>query len=291
MKTKKNSARLSFIFSMCIFGTIGIFVRFIPLPSSVIALSRGITGTLFLLIFVKLKKIALSPETVKRRLAPLCITGGLIGANWILLFESYRYTSIATATLCYYMAPIFIILASPLVLREKLTWKKLLCVLAALFGMFFVSGAAESGPLPSGALKGIALGIGAAAFYACVILLNKKLSDVPAYDRTIVQLASSSAVILPYVLLTENIARLHASPGALLLLLCVGIIHTGLAYAIYFGSMTTLKAQTAALLSYVDPVVALILSALVLNERISLQNILGAALILGSTLISELTDK
>ena len=284
------NATFKLTLSMIIFGTIGIFRRYIPLPSSLVAMTRGLTGMLFLLLVMVLRKRGMNRAAVRKRLGMLCLSGAAIGVNWILLFEAYNYTSVATATLCYYLAPMFVILASPLVVGERLTAKKLICVLAALLGMVFVSGVLEAGG-GSSDLKGVLLGLGAAVLYASVVLMNKQLGDVPAYDRTIVQLGSSAAVLLPYVLLTENLGTLSFTPGTIALLLVVGVVHTGIAYALYFGSLMQLKAQTAAILSYIDPVVAVLLSALVLREHMSLLSGLGAVLVLGAAVVSELPSR
>lgn len=275
--------------SMIIFGTIGIFRRLIPLSSGLVAMSRGLIGVLFLLLVMRLRGDGMDRAAVRRKLPLLCLSGAAIGVNWILLFEAYNYTSVATATLCYYLAPMFVILASPLVLREKLTLRKLACVSAALLGMVFVSGVLEASG--GAGLKGVLLGLGAAVLYASVVLMNKQLGDVPAYDRTIVQLGSSAAVLLPYVLLVEEVSIEAFTPGVIALLLVVGIVHTGIAYALYFGSLMQLKAQTAAILSYIDPVVAVLLSALVLREHMSLLSSLGAVLVLGAAVISELPNR
>ena len=284
------NATFKLTLSMVIFGTIGIFRRYIPLPSSLVAMTRGLIGMLFLLLVMVLRKRGMNRTAVRRKFAMLCLSGAAIGVNWILLFEAYNYTSVATATLCYYLAPMFVILASPLVVGERLTAKKMICVLAALLGMVFVSGVLEAGG-GSSDLKGVLLGLGAAVLYASVVLMNKQLGDVPAYDRTIVQLGSSAAVLLPYVLLTEDIGALTFTPGTIGLLLVVGVVHTGMAYAMYFGSLMQLKAQTAAILSYIDPVVAVLLSALVLREHMSLLSGLGAILVLGAAVVSELPSR
>lgn len=284
------NATFKLTLSMVIFGTIGVFRRYIPLPSSLVAMTRGLIGMLFLLLVMVLRKRGMNRAAVRRKLGLLCLSGAAIGVNWILLFEAYNYTSVATATLCYYLAPMFVIPASPLVVGERLTAKKLICVLTALLGMVFVSGVLESGG-GSSDLKGVLLGLGAAVLYASVVLMNKQLGDVPAYDRTIVQLGSSAAVLLPYVLLTEDMGALTFTPGTIGLLLVVGIVHTGIAYALYFGSLMQLKAQTAAILSYIDPVVAVLLSALVLREHMSLLSGLGAVLVLGAAVFSELPSR
>ena len=286
-----NKSKLSLILSMFIFGTIGIFRRFIPLPSSILAMARGAIGVVFLLIFMALKKEKLNFKEIKDKIILLCISGVLIGFNWILLFEAYNYTTVATATLCYYMAPVFVIIASPFLFKEKLTFKKIICVIVALVGMVLVSGVIETGFSGVGEFKGVLLGLGAAALYASVVLMNKKTAGVPIYTKTVIQLGSAAIVLLPYTLLTENFAELTFEPLTIIMLLVVGVVHTGWSYALYFGSMDNLKAQTVAIFSYIDPVVAIILSALILNEEMSIFGIIGAVLVLGSTMISEITIK
>ncbi len=288
-----NRAKLELIASMFIFGTIGIFVRYIPLPSNMIALVRGFIGAFFVLLFVYIKKSRLDFQMIRKHFFMLFLSGVFIGINWILLFEAYRYTTIAIATLCYYMQPIFVILASPFLLKEKLTIKKLLCVAVALFGMVFVSGVTENGIPAVSEVKGILYGLGAAFFYAAVVLMNKKTAEISAYDRTITQLGTGAVVLTPYVILTQNIVQSASfmTPLLWILLLFVGLVHTGVAYALYFSSMKDLKAQTIAIFSYIDPIVAILLSALFLKEKISFFGILGAILVLGSTFISEMPEK
>jgi len=288
-----NKAKLELIASMFIFGTIGIFVRHIPLPSSMIALVRGFVGAFFVLLFVYLKKSKLDKTAIKKNFVMLALSGAFIGINWILLFESYNYTTVATATLCYYMQPIFVILASPILLKEKLTLKKVVCVAVALIGMVFVSGVLQTGIPALSEAKGILYGLGAACFYATVVLMNKKITDISAYDKTIMQLGMGAIVLSPYVMLTQDFstATLSMTPSLWALLLFVGLVHTGVAYALYFDSMKDLKAQTLAIFSYIDPIVAIILSALLLKESMGLYGVIGAVLVLGSTFISEMPEK
>ena len=281
-------AKRDLIFSVSVFGTIGIFVRWIGLPSSVIALVRGAVGAAFLLLLAHFRHAPIDRAALCRRWQLLLLSAAMMSFNWITLFEAYRYTTVATATLCYYMAPIFVTLISPVLLKERLTARKLLCVFLALAGMVFVSGVPQSGlPGPSEA-KGILLALCSAALYAGVILINKYLADVPAYDRTLLQLACAAAVMIPYILLTEDLSAMSVTPLGAVLLLIVAVFHTGWCYALYFGSMTVLSAQTVALFSYIDPIVAILLSALLLREPLGWSGILGAALVLGSTLVSEL---
>ena len=288
---KETNAKVSLILAMTIFGTIGIFRKYIPLSSGIVACARGILGVAFLLIFIKIKKLPMNWKMIKKYLKILLISGGFIGLNWVLLFESYRYTSVAVATLCYYMAPIFVMIVSPFLLKEKLTVKKAICVLIALLGMVFVSGVLDGGISGAFELKGILFGLGAAALYASVVMMNQRLSEVPTYDKTIMQLGAAAAVLVPYILAVEDLSAVTITPLIIIMLLIVGVVHTGIAYALYFGSMNGLKAQTVALFSYIDPIVAIILSALFLKEPMTVYSGIGAVLVLGATMISELLEK
>ena len=288
-----NKAKLQLITSMFIFGTIGIFVRYVPLPSSVLALVRGFVGSIFVFLFLMLRKSSISKDAIRKNLKMLIFSGIALGVNWILLFEAYRYTTVATATLCYYLAPIFVIMVSPVLLKERLSMKQMICVAFALLGMVFVSGVLETGIPALSEAKGVLYGLGAAVFYATVILMNKKITEISAYDKTIMQLGTAAVVLLPYILLTEPLGELIAllTPFSVGMLLFVGIVHTGVAYVLYFGSMKDLNAHTIAIFSYVDPIVAILLSALFLKEAMGLHGVIGAVLVLGSTFISELPEK
>lgn len=281
---------LAIISAMLIFGTLGIFRRYIPLSSAMLALFRGLLGSAFLLILVFAKGGRLQKLT-GRTLLLLAVTGAIMGLNWMLLFEAYNYTSVATATMCYYMQPTIVILLSPLVFRERLTPKKLFCAVAAIIGMVFVSGILSGNGFQTQDIKGILFGLGAAALYSAVVILNKKVVVEDVYEKSIIQLAAAAVILIPYLLLTEDISQIELTGTAVGMVLLVGIVHTGIAYALYFGSMKNLKAQSIAVMSYIDPVFALFLSAIVLHEKMSVFGMVGAILIIGSAIVSEVTGE
>lgn len=289
MKNTVARARIKLVSSMCIFGTIGLLRRALPVPSGFLAMLRGLLGSLSLLLWVLLRGGRLSREAVHANLPRLLLSGVLMGFNWILLFEAYRYTTIAVATLCYYMAPLFTLAAAPLVLKERLTLRKALCLTVALLGMVSVSGVARAGFSGTAEWRGAALALAAAVLYATIVLMNKQMRGIGAYDRTIVQLGVAGAVLIPYVAFAEkSLAAVVFTPAVIAFLLVAGLIHTGLAYALYFSSVDFLPAHTLALMSYLDPVVAVLLSALVFREPMTFSEILGAVLILCSAIIAEL---
>lgn len=277
---------VALIGSMLIFGTLGVVRRYVPLSSAMLALCRGALGSVFLLIFVLVRGGKLKLPERKATLW-LVLTGAIMGLNWMLLFEAYSYTTVAAATMCYYMQPTIVILLSPLVFRERLSGRKLACAAAAIVGMLFVSGVLSGGTGQVRDIRGILFGLGAAALYAAVIILNKKVVVEDIYAKTVIQLAGAALVMIPYVLLTEGVPELTLTAADIGMVLLVGIVHTGITYALYFGSMQRLKAQTVAVMSYIDPVFALLLSAAVLHESLTPLGILGAVLIIGSAVISE----
>lgn len=278
-----SKGKLMNLSAMAIFGTIGVFVRHIPLPSSLIALARASVGLVFLILVLAVNRQRPDFCGIRRHFPALLLGGVLLGANWIALFESYRRTCVAVATVCYYMAPILVLLAAPVLLHERLSLRQGCCAGTAMLGMILVSAPWEA----DASLSGIAFGLLAAALYAGVILCNRHLTGLPPFDTTLVQLMASAAVLTPYVLLNENLAALAPAPGVLALLLVVGVVHTGLAYTLYFGSIPLLPARTVALYSYLDPVLAVLLSAAVLGEPLSPGGIAGVILVLSATALGE----
>lgn len=285
---KQEKEKMKLTAAMGIFGTIGIVRKYIPYPSAAVALARGAIGALVLLLVRIYKKEKLPMAAIRKNGIYLGFSGALLGINWIFLFEAYRYTSVSVATVCYYMAPVFILLLSPFFLKERLTRKKWICALLAVGGMVLASGVFESGFY---GLKGVLLGLGAAAMYTAVVILNKKIQGLSANDRTAIQLSASALTLLPYVLLTVKPEEVPFQRRAVLLLLVAGVLHTGIAYLLYFGSVAKLPAQTAAVLGYIDPIVAVLLSVTVLHEEMSALSLLGTVLALGATIVSETERK
>jgi len=290
LKKTRTKAYLMLISAMLIFGTIGVFRRSIPLSSGLLAFSRGLLGSLFLLFVTRIRGKRIRHGVQPKKSLLLVLSGAIIGVNWMLLFEAYNYATVATVTLCYYMAPTFIVLLSPFVLKERMTPKKGICALVAIVGMAFVSGVIGRTSDEYGDYRGVLLSISAAVLYAAVVLLNKRfLSDVEPMEKTSIQLFSAAVIMIPYLLLTEDFTAIPFSLPVLGLTLFVGIVHTGLSYLLYFGSMNELPAQSVAILSYIDPITAFLLSAVFLREPVTVYSVVGAVLILGSALVAELS--
>lgn len=278
--------KIYFIISMLIFGSIGLIVKGIPLSSSQIAMIRGVIGSLFLIIAALVMKKKPSYKEIKKNLIFLIASGAALGFNWILLFEAYKHTSITNATLSYYFAPVIVVFLSPFILKEKLTFRKLLSILAAIIGMFLVAWTGGDGSLASNELAGIGFGLSAAFLYALVVILNKIIKNMGGLDTTIIQLTIASLILIPYVLLQGTVPLNLLDTSAIIKLALVGLLNTGVAYLLYFSSVQKLESQTVAILSYIDPVSAVVMSAIFIGERISGLQLLGGVLILGGAFIS-----
>ncbi len=287
MRLSVREAKLHFILAESIYGTIGLILRFISLPSEVVVLCRGALGAVCVWVFLLWKKQRPSRTAILRNRRWLILSGAALGLNWVFLFEAYRATSLAVASLCYYMGPIFVLMLAPLLYRERLTGKKRLCVLAAFAGIVLVSGFGTGG-LSDINGRGVALGLAAALGFMSVILCNRQLRDISAYDRTIVQLAVSALTVLPYVLYTQRGGLPAPDLRSALLTLVLAVVHTGAAYCLYFGSLSLIPVQAVAVWGYMEPVVSVLCSTLILREPLTVFGWLGAALILGGALCSEL---
>lgn len=281
----RTNAYIRNITAMLIFGSIGIFVQAIPLRSSEIVAARTILGSLFLGCILMLQRRKPDWKGMKKNLGMLVVSGIVMGLNWMFLFNAYRYTSVSVATLLYYCAPVLVLLLSPLLLKEGLTWPKLTGITAAVIGMILVNGTQTGGADPQ---RGMFYGLLAAIFYAGLILLNKRITDVPAVEKTLLQMLAAAAVMSVYAAFTHSGSWNLPQGAGLAALLIIGIVHTGIAYLLYISSISELPGQTVALSSYIDPASALLFSAVFLGEQLTGVQLLGAALILCGSAFGEL---
>ena len=286
---KVFSPRAMLIAAMTVFGTLGLFVRHIPVSSGELALYRAILAAAMLGGYFLATKQKIDVKSLGRELVLLLVSGGAMGFNWILLFEAYKYTTVSVATLSYYFAPVIVTALCPLLFREKMGAKQWICFAMSTLGIVLITGI---GDLGSGShLKGILFGLGAAAFYATVILLNKFIKGVAGIQRTFLQFLAAIAVLMPYVLASGGMDLSVLDGTGWGNLLIVGMIHTGVTYCLYFSALKELPGQEAAILSYIDPLVAVLISVFVLGEGMTVPQIIGGVLILGFTLWNEVGHK
>ena len=282
---REHTAKGMMALAMFIFGTLAPFVRNIQVSSGELALYRAVLAAVLVGGYLLLTRQKLSVSSVKKELLLLLLSGAAMGVNWILLFEAYKYTTVSVATLSYYFAPVIVMVVCPLLFKEKLTAKQIICFVMSTAGLVLITGTAGGG---SQDLLGIAFGLGAAAFYATVMLLNKFIKGVMGLHRTFIQFLAAIVVLAPYVAFTSGFTIGALSGAGWASLLVVGLVHTGITYCMYFSALKELPGQKVAILSYIDPLVAVLVSVVWLHEGITASQVIGGLLILGFTLWSEL---
>lgn len=284
---KSTNSRLMLIASMVIFGTLGPFVRNISVSSGELALYRAVMATVLIAIFMLITNPKIPFARIKKEVPLLLVSGAAMGINWILLFEAYKRTTVSVATLSYYFAPVIVTLICPLLFKEKLTFKQIVCFVMSTIGLVMITGIGDLGK--GSHFTGILFGLGAAVFYATVILLNKFIKNVEGIHRPFLQFIAAVIVLIPYVMLTSGVTLSTLDGIGWINLLIVGVVHTGVTYCMYFSSLKELPGQKAAILSYIDPLVAVLLSVTVLSESMTPWQVVGGALILGFTLWNEIS--
>lgn len=286
---KVMNPRFMLVASMIIFGTLGIFVRNISVSSGELALYRAILAALLIAAYLLVTKQRIPLANIKKEVPLLLASGVAMGINWILLFEAYKYTTVSVATLSYYFAPVIVTVVCPILFKEKLTGKQIICFVMSTLGLVLITGIGDVGK--GNDFIGILFGLGAAVFYATVILLNKFIKNVEGIHRTFLQFLAAIVVLIPYVLMTSGVTLGNLKGIGWVNLLIVGLIHTGVTYCMYFSSLKELPGQKAAILSYIDPLVAVLISVTILGESMTLWQVIGGILILGFTLWNEISPK
>ena len=276
--------RIKYITAVVLYGTIGMFLRYVRLPSEMVALCRGVIGSAFIFFYLKAGHRKISREAVRKNLKWLILGGVCLGLNWIFLFAAYIQTTVAIASLCNYMAPLIVIVIAPAVLKEKPDRRKMPCAAAAFAGIILVSGAWNGSV---GNVSGIVMGLGAAAGFVGIIICNRRIRGISPLDKSVIQLAISALTILPYVLAKNAGSIPEWDIRSAVIILILGLVHTGIAYCLYFSGMGSLPVQTVAILGYLEPVVSVLCSAFFLKEPMDAAGWAGAVLIIGAAVVSE----
>ena len=281
-------ARIQIITAMITFGTLGVFVKNISLSSAEIALWRGVIAFFVLSLFMLVSGRFSSLSKHKGKILKLVFSGVAIGFNWMLLFEAYRYTSVALSTLSYYFAPTIVVIGSSIVFKEKLNTKQIICFIISSTGLVLIIGVSGGG---SNDFIGVLYGLGAAVLYGTVVLTNKATGEIDGLSRTWIQFAAAIIVLLPYTSLVSGFHITSLALPGLINLIILGVVHTGIIYYVYYSAIAHVKGQQVAILSYIDPIIAVILSVALLNESITTLQLVGGLLILGSTMVNEIKLK
>lgn len=282
-----KSAQLKLLSAMTLWGTMSLFVKNIELPSSTLALARAIIAVIALFILRCLLHQKIDWQTCQKDWAGLLISGAALGLNWTMLFSSYNYVSVSVATLCYYFAPTLIILFCAILFHEKMTRLQWICFILSTLGLILIINVNSPTNNPDMS-KGIFFGLCAAIFYAIIMLANKTIHHVSGLDRTLIQLMISILFLFPYCLMTSSLTFTSLSFYGIINLLILGLVYTAFAYTLFFSAIGELSGQKAAIMTYIDPLVAVLTSALILHETILPIQILGGILVISAAIINEI---
>ena len=282
MKTKKHYFK--YIASLLLFGSNGIVASHISLTSYEIVFSRTLIGSMFLILIFIFSRQKVQFWKNKSHSLYLVISGVAMGASWMFLYEAYVQVGVSVATLAYYCGPVIVMILSPILFKEKMTWAKLSGFLAVLIGMVCVNAQALSA---GGNPWGLVCGILSAIMYAFMVIFNKKSVSITGLENPMWQLIASFITVAIFLGLRQGFT-ISIEPGDLAPILFLGVVNTGLGCYFYFSSIGYLPVQTVAILGYLEPLSALIFSAAYLGETLSFLQKVGAGLILGGAAFGEL---
>lgn len=278
---------MKYFAALLLFGFNGIVASFIDLSSYEIVLLRTFIGSVLLIALFFLTRNKLTFYQYKNDSLFLLLSGIAMGTSWMFLYEAYAQIGVSIASLCYYCGPVIVMALSPLLFREKLTASKLCGFAAVLIGIILVNGSAFNG---NGNLWGIFCGLMSAVMYAAMVICNKKAQRITGMENATLQLFVSFLTVFIFVLFKQGLT-VHLHTEDIIPVLILGLFNTGIGCYFYFSSIGKLPVQTVAVCGYLEPLSAVLFSVIVLHETMLPIRILGAALIIGGAVSSELVKR
>ncbi len=277
-----------FILSLLLFGSNGVVASQIALASTEITFLRALIGSLLLLGIFFWKKERFSFQRYPKDAVCLLLSGVSMGASWLFLYEAYQQIGVSTTILLHYTAPAMVLLLSPLFFQERLTLRKCLGLTVVLLGVFCINGqAAEMGKSGWGLLCAVL----SAVLYVVMVISNKKAEQVGGLENTVLQMIFAFLVVAVFFLLRGKPLLFSIPVESIPFVLLLGIVNGGTANYLYFSSIGRLPVQTVAVCSYLDPLTAVLLSAMLLGEPMGALQLLGAICILGGAIFAELSER
>lgn len=259
--------------AMIISGSIGAFVLLSGLPVTDVVFWRCLIGALTLLVFIVLSRQPFNRLT-RFTLALAVIGGAALVVNWLLLFAAYSRISIGMATVVYNTQPFMLVLMG-MVLGERVSAVKWGWLLLAFGGVVILLSRELTPAHEEGLTTGVLLALGAAFFYALTAIIARKLHPLPAQHIAFIQVLVGVVMLLPLVHAPELTASF---PWRYLLIL--GIVHTGIMYQLLYSAIQKLPTPVTGSLSFIYPLVAMVVDYLVFHHALSAVQLLGGMLIL-----------
>ena len=276
--------RIKLVLVMVLWGSLGVFTRSIPLSALSLAFLRALIALPVLFAALKMK----NTEKVEwRLLKPYIISGSILGFGWLTLFYGYKHTSISSTVILYNMCPVYVMIAAPLLLKEAISKIQIAEVFFSFLGLVLIVGQNLS---EGYGYLGMALSAVSGMLYATIILINRSIrSRVDNQTGTFVQISAAMIVLLPFVLAEGNILTVRdLDAAAVIYTILLGVLHTGIVYTIFFSLTTQMRSVEIVLYSYLEPLFGILFSVIFIGEKLTVLQIIGGTLILGSTFIGEI---
>ena len=275
-KNRVQKAYAKQLLSLLLFGMNGTIASRILLNSYEIVFLRTLIGGTFLVIVFLLSGKKVSALKNKKHFLCVIISGVAMGASWMFLYEAYSQLGVSVATLAYSCGPVIVMTLSPLVFRERLTILKVLGFAVVLTGMYFVNGS----ELQQGNLsRGLICGVLSAATYAVMVIFNKKALSVAGLENTMFQLVFALLTVAVFMQMKQGLV-IPTLMDNIVPVLILGVINTGVGCYLYFSSIQNLPAASVAICGYLEPLAAMLFSAIFLEERLTAIQLVGAACIM-----------
>jgi len=276
--------RIKLVLVMIIWGSLGVFTKSIPLSALSLAFLRASIALPVLFVVMKMKKADKLKWTL---LKPYLISGILLGFGWLTLFYGFKNTSIASAVIIYNMSPVYVMIFAPLALKETISKIQVAVILTSFLGLFLIVG---HNLLEGYGYMGMLLSAVSGMIYASIVLINRSIKvRVDNQTATFVQIFTAMLVLLPFVLIEGNLlTAVHLDAKAAIYTILLGVLHTGVAYTMFFSLYTNMKSVEIISYSYLEPLFGILFSVIFMGETLIFTQIIGGILILGSTFIGEM---
>ncbi len=289
-----NNGLFTYLAALLLFGSNGIIAAAIALPSSDIVLLRTFLGALSLVTVLTItqRHKLQAPSRPREAAALLILSGAALGASWIFLFRAYQTIGVGISSLLYYCGPIIVMALSPLIFGEKLTGGKITGFIAVACGAFLIAAQGLGGNMP---IAGIICGIASAFCYALMVIASKGAPHIEGLENSALQVSAAFVTALVFTLITQGAPSFLSAGVAASIdwraVVMLGIVNTGIGCLLYFSAVAKLPVQTVAVVGYLEPLSAVVFSAVLLGEAITPVRLMGAALIIGGAIFCEVAGK
>ncbi len=279
-----RKAFFKYISALLLFGLNGIVASHIPLNSYEIVFLRTLIGSILLILLFLIGKGKFHIKAYKKDTVFIILSGIAMGTSWMFLYEAYQQIGVSLSSLLYYCGPVIVMILSPIIFREKLTAPKLLGFATVLVGIFLVNGNATG---ENSNTWGLFCGAMSAVMYFFMVTLNKQSKNISGMENSVIQLAVSFLTVAVFTGIKQGFI-INVPQSAWVWILILGIVNTGIGCYLYFSPLAKLPVQTVAVCGYLEPLSAVVFAALLLGEKMTIIQIVGAVCIIGGAMIGEL---